>query len=79
MLIESNTAPTNTIYFIGHQLIEMFLKWKFQSKMQLEEMYGLYARNYDDIGMIKFIYALDRLFILGVIDFNQSHITFVKW
>lgn len=79
MLIESNTAPTSTIYFIGHQLIAMYLKWDFQSQMQLEEMYNLYVKDYNDIGMVKFIYTLDRLFLLGIIDFNQSHITFVKW
>ena len=78
MLIETNTSPTNTIYFIGSQLIEMFLQWLFQSNMELEEMYNLYTKKHKDIWIVKFIYVLDWLFIIGIIDFSHSYITFLN-
>ena len=77
MLIETNISPTNTIYFIWSQLIEMFFAGLFNSSMKIEEMYEVYLqKNNQEIGMIKFIYALDRLFIIGIISFNNSQIVF---
>lgn len=70
-MINNLQFPDKSLYVIGAKIIEIFDE-NISSTVNIVSLYDDYERNNGSISYPYFIYALDWLFIVGIIDTNNK-------
>jgi hypothetical protein len=77
MLIETYNSPNHSIYCLWALLIDLYINEIIKSWDSIESMYKVFTKyKRIDIGIVKFLYVLDWLFLLGIVKEEKSHIIF---
>lgn len=69
MFILTERNPDKSLYYLGSRVIEIF--YGNNQQFYMTELYSLVTQNIE-IPLHRFILTLDWLFMLGVIDENES-------
>lgn len=70
-MINNLQFPEKGLYVVGSKIVKMFVE-KTHASINIVNLYDDYERNYGYISYPYFIYALDWLFIIGIIDLNKK-------
>lgn len=73
MILPQDIAPERSLYVMGARIIEI-LKGITHDSIDPKQVFDVYNRNYGEhnLSYNYFLYALDWLFLLNLIDINEN-------